>query len=163
MGGENETRKLVTFEVASRSVGAPIEHVRETVDPRPITPLFGVPASVLGLISLRGEILAVLDVGLLLGIGPARRDASSRLVVLDVDGRHAALLVDRLGPLLTTERSGVRPPPDTLPAPEAALLLGVVSLPERPLAVLDPARVLDAPPLRPFLRRPEGAENRESR
>jgi purine-binding chemotaxis protein CheW len=162
MSGDVETRKLVSFEVAARALAAPIELVRETVDPRPITPLFGVPAAIVGLVSLRGELLAVLDVGRLLGIGVARRDEGSRLVVVDVEGRQAALLVDRLGPLRTVARDALRPPPDTLPATESALLLGVVSLAERPLAVLDLRRVLDAPPIRPFRERRDPLEPKES-
>src|SRR5690606_26074767 len=113
--------------------------------------LFGVPPAVLGLVSLRGELLAVLDVARLLGIGVARRDTSSRLLVVDVDGQQAALLVDRLGALRIVARDALLPPPDTLPEAESALLLGVVSLPERPLAVVDVRAVLRAPALRPFL------------
>ncbi|MBX3249834.1 MAG: purine-binding chemotaxis protein CheW [Myxococcales bacterium] len=143
--------KLVTFDVGGRSLGAPITQVRETVEMRPVTPVFGTPPAIIGLMSLRGEILAVLDVAALLGYPPARRDPTSRLLVADVGHAQAAILVDQLGPLHTVTSDAIATAPDTLPEEEGALLLGVVSRPERPLPVLDLARVLAAPPLRAYL------------
>lgn len=151
--GEREgtpRRRLVTFVVASRPFAAPIEDVRETVELRPITPVFRMPPAVTGITNLRGEILAVLDVGVLLGFRASARDPSARLVVIDHGKRSAALLVDALGPIQAYEPGALAPVPATLPIEQAALLQGVLSLAEHPLPVLDPAKVLDAPDLRPF-------------
>ena len=144
-------RKLVCFALGGRELAAPIEQVRETLELRPITPLFRMPPSVAGITNLRGEILAVLDVGVLLGFSPTRRDASARILVCEVEGRSAGLLVERLGPLRDVPSQALAPAPPTMPSEIAALLHGVVSLQTHPLPVLDVARLLDAPPLRPFV------------
>ena len=54
-------RELLGLEVAGSHYAIPIERVREIVRLRPITPVPRVPASVLGVIALRGEIVQVVD------------------------------------------------------------------------------------------------------
>ena len=131
----------------------PIELVRETIHVPPITPVFHTPACVAGITNLRGEILAVLDPAALLGLGRAKRDAGTRILIVEVDDRSAGLLVDSLGVLRDVDESAIDPVPSTVPAEIAAMLRGIVSLPERPIGVLEPARLLDAPELAPFARR----------
>ena len=97
---------------------------------------------------------------------PSQTDKPTILVVDDEAGPRDALKVI-LRPFFNVQsadcaRDALRPPPDTLPATESALLLGVVSLAERPLAVLDLRRVLDAPPIRPFRERRDPLEPKES-
>ncbi len=136
-------------------MGAAIDEVRETIEMRPITPVFRTPACVAGIVNLRGEIIAILDVGIMMGLGPNRRDPSARIVVVDVevDGqpRSAGLLVDALGPIRDVAHDAPCTPPLTMPASVRALIEGVVSLPSHPLAVLDLRRVLGAPELAPFM------------
>jgi len=164
-------RKLVCFDLGGRELAASIDEVRETVDMRPITPVFRTPPCVAGITNLRGEILAVLDVALLLGLPPSRRDPSTRILVVDAEPpddrpvRSAGLLVDRLGPIRDIGAGDIVPVPVTMPASEAALLEGIVPLDTHPLAVLDLHRVLDAPSLAPFTAsdEPEMNSPRESR
>lgn len=137
-------------------MAVPIDQVRETIELRPITPVFRAPACITGLVNLRGEILAILDIAQMLGLGVNRRDESSRVVVVDVEVedqlRSAGLLVDGLGPIRDIPEDGLSPAPSPFVAADPALIDGVVSLESHPLAVLDIARVLDAPVLAPFIR-----------
>jgi purine-binding chemotaxis protein CheW len=150
--------QLVCFHLGDQELGAPIELVRETIHVPAITPVFHTPACVAGIANLRGEILVVLDPAVLLGLGRARRDAATRIVIVEVDDRSAGLLVDSLGALREIDAASIDPVPSTVPAEIAAMLRGIVSLPERPIGVLDPVRLLDAPDLAPFARRNETAE-----
>ena len=142
--------ELVTFQVHQLVFGAPISEVRETIALRPITPLFHVPRCLAGIANLRGEILAVLDVAALLGLEPTRRSADSRIVIVEHAGRAAGLIVDRLDAIVSIPKSGVAEVPPTLSHEVARLLAGVVSLPERSIAVLDAARLFASPELAPF-------------
>lgn len=146
--------RYVCFEVGAHEVGAPIAQVRETIDLRPITPVFHTPPLVAGLINLRGEILVVLDVGVLLGGRASRRDPRCRIVVVDVEDqgqtRSAGLLVDGLGPIRDSGTHPLTGPPTTLPEDERVYIRGIVSLPSHPLAILDLERIFAAPQLSPF-------------
>ena len=145
-------RKLVCFFLGDRELAAPIDTVRETVGLRPITPVFRTPPSVAGITNLRGEILAVLDPAVLLGLRPCARGPGARIVIVEPDDRRAGLLVDGLGPIRDVDEELVVPVPPTAPKAVAAMLEGMASLPERPIGLLDVARLLSAPELLPFAR-----------
>jgi chemotaxis signal transduction protein len=164
--------KLLCFHVAGQDFGVPIGAVKETLPERPLTRLFLVPPFVAGLINLRGEVVAVLDLGRLLGLRDhgdeaARRRDPRNVVILRAnllpgarESRHAAerpaagLLVDRLDGVRELRAEELRPPPATLAPEPASYLDGVVAAgdPPRPLCLLAPERILGAEPLRPFRR-----------
>lgn len=169
--------KLLCFHVAGQDFGLPIAAVKETLAERPLTRLFLVPSFVAGLINLRGEVVAVLDLAALLGLEAPRRDGDGdergrrrdgrNIVILRAsllpggrDARHAAdragagLLVDQLDGVRDVADGDVRPPPATLAAEPAAYLDGVAAsgTPPRPLMLIAPERVLGSPHLTPYRR-----------
>jgi len=165
--------KLLCFHVAGQDFGVPIGAVKETIPERPLTRLFLVPPFVAGLINLRGEVVAVLDLATLLGLDRSvegGRRAPKNIVILRAsllpgvrDARHAAnrpaagLFVDGLDGVRDVADAEVRPPPATLAAEPAAYLDGVAAAasddgPPRPLLVLSAERVLGSPHLTPYRR-----------
>jgi purine-binding chemotaxis protein CheW len=121
-----ELRELLVIWLDGDPYALPIERVREIVRLRPITPVPRVPDAVRGVISLRGEIVQVLDLRRRLGLAPAALDAAGRrrhrIVVLHGDdGQMAGLLVDRVSEVL-------RAPADALRAPAAREADTVVAL-----------------------------------
>ncbi len=166
--------KLLCFHVAGQGFAVPIAAVKETIPERPLTRLFLVPPFVAGLINLRGEVVAVLDLATLLelerGGDGNRRKTPPNIVILRAsllpgarDTRHAAerpaagFFVDRLDGVRDVADTELKPPPATLAAEPAAYLDGVVAAPHddgppRPLCVLSPARVLASPHLVPYRR-----------
>lgn len=90
-----ELRQLLCFDVAGGSYALPVESVREIVRLRPITPIPRAPADVCGVISLRGEILQVVDMRRRLSAEPAEPTRRARIVVVQSeDAGVAGLLVD---------------------------------------------------------------------
>jgi len=162
--------KLLCFHVAGQDFAVPIAAVKETIPERPLTRLFLVPPFVAGLINLRGEVVAVLDLATLLDLPrptETGRRVPKNVVILRAsllagvrDARHAAnrpaagLWVDRLDGVRDVAESDVRPPPPTLAAEPAGYLDGVAYAgePARPLLLLAPERVLGSPHLTPYRR-----------
>jgi purine-binding chemotaxis protein CheW len=163
--------KLLCFHVAGQDFGVPIAAVKETIPERPLTRLFLVPPFVAGLINLRGEVVAVLDLAILLHLERTaegtRRKAAQNIVILRAsllpgvrDARHAAnrpaagFFVDRLDGVRDLGDDEIRPPPSTLAAEPAGYLDGVAASgdPPRPLLLLAPERVLGSPHLTPYRR-----------
>jgi purine-binding chemotaxis protein CheW len=66
--------------------------VREVVHAPDVTPLPGAPATVLGVLNLRGEVVPVLDTAALLGAG--RVESIAFAAVAESDGGPAALAAD---------------------------------------------------------------------
>jgi purine-binding chemotaxis protein CheW len=69
-----------------------------------------VPDEVRGVISLRGEIVQVIDVRRRLRLAPANPTRSSRIIVLqDDEGRVAGILVDAVTEVLRLAESAIHP------------------------------------------------------
>ncbi len=60
--------KLVCFELAGQAFGLPIRSVKETLPMRPLTRVLLVSPIVAGLMNLRGEVVAVLDLAQMIGL-----------------------------------------------------------------------------------------------
>jgi purine-binding chemotaxis protein CheW len=160
-----EGEKLIAFAIGPESFAAPIGSVKETLSPRAVTPLFLVPKVLAGVINLRGEVVAVLDLGELLQLGSAARPPDPSLasiVILRREGGRgdkaaAGLLVDRLLGVITVMPERVTTPPATVLPDTAAYLKGVATAfePPRPLLVLDIERILNTERLLPYRRAAE--------
>ena len=151
---------MVCFLLQGQELGLSIADVKETIEPRPLTRVFLVPDFVAGLMNLRGEVLAVLDLSLLLGLGERPLDAASRILVLRgrAPGRPVAagLLVDGITEVRELDLAALHDLPSTLPADAAHFLRGVIrpaDAPGRAILVLDVGRILDCERLKPFRRK----------
>ena len=105
-----DLQRLLTFPLGGAAYALPVERVREIVRIRPITPVPRVPEAVLGVISLRGEIVQVVDLRRRLGLEPLEPGRSSRVIVVhDGDGRVAGLLVDGVTDVISVDEDAMRP------------------------------------------------------
>ena len=103
-------RQLLTFSIAGTPYAVPVEAVREIVRMRSITPIPRTNAHVRGVISLRGEIIQVVDLRLRLGLPTAEVTRSSRIVVIHGDDeRVAGILVDAVNEVLRVTEDAILP------------------------------------------------------
>jgi purine-binding chemotaxis protein CheW len=106
-------RQLLVFELAGTPYALPVESVREIVRIRPIAGMPRVPSEVRGVISLRGEILQVIDLRRRLALPPVEPTRRSRIVVVrgdEAEGRGAAgMLVDAVREVLRVPQDAIRP------------------------------------------------------
>ena len=73
----------------------PVEAVREVVRDGDVTPVPGAPPAIRGVHNLRGEVLPVVELGALLGVGTGSEEARC-MIVADDRGLRAALAVHEL-------------------------------------------------------------------
>jgi purine-binding chemotaxis protein CheW len=102
-------REFLTFQLGGDPYAVPVERVREIVRMRPVTPIPRVPAALRGVISLRGEIVQVVDLRLRLGFPPADPSRASRIIVLHGDdGKMSGVLVDAVTDVLRVTEDAIR-------------------------------------------------------
>lgn len=89
-----EERSLI-FRAAGRVYACGVAEVREVLRLPSIARLPGAPASVVGLVNVRGRIVTVFDGGVLLHGAPVTR-ADAMLLVVDSGERGVGMLVDRV-------------------------------------------------------------------
>jgi purine-binding chemotaxis protein CheW len=108
----SQVRELLTFTLDGDPYAIPVEWAREIVRLRAITPVPRVPPEVRGVISLRGEIVQVLELSRRLRIPAREPTRSSRIIVLHGDhGAVTGLLVDSVREVVRIEEAAVQPPP----------------------------------------------------
>ena len=104
-----DRQQLLCLRVDGSHYAVRVERVRQIVRVRPIAPVPRVPPEVRGVISLRGEILQVIDLRRRLGSTPAEPTRSSRIVVVHGgDGYIAGLLVDAVTEVLSVTEEALR-------------------------------------------------------
>jgi purine-binding chemotaxis protein CheW len=134
--------RLVCFRIRDQELGVPIEAVRETIRIRPITRVFLTPPWLVGIFSLRGEIVPAVDLAPWLGLPRTQVGDESRLVVLRLLGKVLGILADELAELRVLDPALITPPPPTLPAELAALLSGVAATPTGTVRIIQPEALL---------------------
>ena len=132
-------RQLLTFVLDGSPYAVPVERVREIVRVRPIAPVPRLPGDVCGVISLRGEILEVIDLRLRLRLHATPAGRASRIIVAHAaDGGVAGLLVDGVSEVLNVPEDALRPASST----DAGNVETLCVRDDRFISVLDLDRVL---------------------
>jgi purine-binding chemotaxis protein CheW len=137
---QEDLRQLLTFEVDSTPYAVPVERVREIVRIRPIIPIPRVPAEVRGVISLRGEIVEVVDLRRRLNLEPADPVRSTRIIVVhSEDGKVAGILVDAVCEVSRVSEDAIRPVSST----EAGTVESLYVRGEEFVSLIDLDRILE--------------------
>lgn len=118
----------------------PLEHVTETMRPLPVEPLSGTAPFISGVAIIRGGPVPVVDLARLLGNGA--RELSTRLVVVRVGERRAALSVGQVIGVRSLPASALGELPPLLGAAGAEVIAAVGSLDARLLLLLETSRML---------------------
>ena len=88
--------EVLAFEVAGEVFGVDIREMAEILLPRRTTPLPRTPAFIVGVLTLRGTVLPVIDLALRLGLPQRDRTRTARIVVLRDGDECLGFLVDRV-------------------------------------------------------------------
>lgn len=119
--------RCISVQVGAGLYALRLQDVQEVMALKPMTRVFHAPPSIAGVTNLRGEVLPVLDLGVLLGGEAAGRGLEGRvLVVRDGEKRRAGLLVDALFGLREIPKAGLAPLPATLSEEIQAFAEGLI-------------------------------------
>lgn len=133
---------VVVFQLAQESYAVETQFVREIFSLKDLTPVPCTPDYVLGVINLRGEICAVVDLKRLFGM-PERGLTNATRAIVVRDGRlEFGIIADEVHGTRSLPVAQIEPPPPTLSGLNADFLRGV--MPDG-LIVLHAARILAHP------------------
>jgi purine-binding chemotaxis protein CheW len=141
--GDDE-EQLVVFRLGREEFGVPIGSVQEIVRvPDLLTHVPQAPASVEGVINLRGAVLPVIDLRRRLGMTAAERSDRQRIMVFLIDGTCTGFIVDSVAEVLKVERRAIEPAP-RLSAEQSLLLARMANLEKskRMVQLLEPRHLV---------------------
>jgi purine-binding chemotaxis protein CheW len=129
--------EFVTFHVGDLLIGVDIHHVDEINRQVNITPVPQAPPQVRGVINLRGEVVTVVDLRNVLGMGDTEIGQYTRTVVVNSHDEQIGLLVDRIADVVLEHSEQIDPPPANVGGVDGRFFKGVYKLEKRLLIVLD--------------------------
>jgi purine-binding chemotaxis protein CheW len=133
--------QLVVFRLKEQVYGVDINHVLEIIRATGVTAIPGAPAFVEGVINLRGRVIPVIDLARRLGLGTTGRSENTRIIIVEVGGATAGMVVDGVSEVLRLSPDDIQPPPAMVAGVSAAFLQGIALVGERLVILLDVTRI----------------------
>lgn len=134
------TMRALVFNAAGLRYALPIEAVREVQRIVAFCPVPGANGGLIGMFELRGEVVAAIDFGEMVGLGTTERDLDTPMVVMQSGTHRAALVVDEVEDVVEMDDRAMRAVPGLHPLAERAL--GMFNDDGGLLTVLDPGRLV---------------------
>lgn len=119
-----------------------IRSIKEIIRPPEVTPIPRSPSDILGLISLRGTIVPILNIRRRLGLAGGSVGPKSRIVVVVLDAGPVGMVVDHVTEVISMDPNALEPPPPTMGEREASLVTATVRVRDRIIGVLHLERLL---------------------
>lgn len=138
-----DVAELLTFWIDSEEFAIDIQAIQQILKVPAITPVPRTPKQILGITSLRGIIVPVVDLRSFLGIASRESTRESRVLVLRAEGDPIGLLVDRVSSVQRLDRNTIEAIPRTMIRGASDALEGVGRLDDRLLIILELQSVFD--------------------
>jgi len=136
----NHQSQCVTFRLDQSLMGVNILDIREIVSCRKITAIARAPEFVMGLMNLRGQILTVLDIGVLFGF--EKRAVTKESFVIIFKQKNLGFIVDRIGDVVGVDPAHIESIPANIDPGIQTYMAHVINLPEELLMMLDAEKIL---------------------
>jgi purine-binding chemotaxis protein CheW len=130
-------RELLTFTLGEESYGIDILMVQEIRGYETVTRIANTPDFIKGVINLRGHIVPIVDLRLKLGLGEAKYDAGTVVIILNVLKRVVGVVVDSVSDVITIPASSVKPAPEFGSVLGTQYILGLATIESGMLIVID--------------------------
>jgi purine-binding chemotaxis protein CheW len=135
--------KVFTVMCGGEAFGLPIDAVQTIFRVGKITPVPMAPPEIVGLINLRGKINVATSLRLILGMPDQQNYEDALAICIERHGEQFALIVDRIGDVVTLSESARIHEPPNVDRRRAPLTAGVFHQHNEILPVLDVDVLLD--------------------
>ena len=143
MQKQEEEIQLVVFKLGEEELGVNIHQVREIVRLVPITPIPRAPEFIEGVVNLRGQVLAVMDLAKRLDIPSKPRSEKTRIVVVELEDNAVGMIVDEVSEVLRIPTSKVEKTPQLIESEiSQRYITGVGKLKDRLLILINLVAIL---------------------
>ena len=134
--------QLVVFSLGREEFAVEVTQVREIMRMEEITRMPKSPHFVEGIINLRGQIIAVVELAKRLNLETGERSGETRIIVVETEDIKVGMIVDSVSEVLRVAADAVEPSPTLATDISAAYLQGVLKQDNRLIILLDLTKVL---------------------
>lgn len=136
--------EVVTFTLGKEEYGIDIQRVQELRGYDAVTRIANAPDYIKGVVNLRGIIVPVIDMRIKFNLGTPTYDQFTVVIVLNIRGRVVGMVVDSVSDVITLEPQQIKPPPEMGAALDTDYLIGLGTLEQRMLILVDIDRLMSS-------------------
>ncbi|HZX28954.1 MAG TPA: chemotaxis protein CheW [Telluria sp.] len=138
-------REFLAFTLGAEEYGIDILKVQEIRGYEAVTRIASAPEFIKGVINLRGIIIPVVDMRIKFQLGTPTYDQFTVVIILNVAGRVVGMVVDSVSDVTTLTKEQIRPAPDMGASFDTQYMIGLGTIDERMLILIDIDRLMSSP------------------
>jgi purine-binding chemotaxis protein CheW len=135
-------KQLVVFNLGRESYAVDIGGVREIIQMLPITRVPGTPASVEGVVNLRGSVIPIVDLRKRFQMDTIERNKDTRIIVVSCKGQDVGVIVDAVAEVLRIPIESIEPSSNVFTDEQVEYFIGILKLEDRLVILLSMDQVL---------------------
>ena len=139
-----QDNEVLSFRLAKEEYAISILKVQEIRGYEEPTMLPSAPACIKGIMNLRGSIVPIVDMRILFNLGEPTYDQFTVVIVLNIKNHVIGMVVDSVSDVVTLTDEQMRPAPDMGSTADGDTILGLGTVGERMLIVLDIDRLMSS-------------------
>lgn len=137
-------REYLTFRLDQEEYGIDILKVQEIRGYEPPTRVAEAPNFIKGVVNLRGTIVPIVDMRLKFNCAKAEYNSFTVVIVLNLRNRIVGIVVDSVSDVMELPAENIKPAPDLDSGIDSGAVLGLGSLGDRMLILVDIERLMSA-------------------
>lgn len=134
--------RWVTFKLEDETYGIDVMQIREVLRSPEISPVPGSPPYVMGIINLRGNVVAIIDTRGRFGLGSRDVDDASRILILEAGDHVVGFMVDGVNEVAEIRSSEMESAPDTGSGNASRFITGLCNRKDGLLILVDANKLL---------------------
>ena len=132
------------FKLGEEEYGIDIQKVQELRGYDAVTRIANAPDYIKGVVNLRGIIVPIIDMRIKFKLGDPTYDQFTVVIVLNIGGRVVGMVVDSVSDVITLTGEQIKPAPEMGSVLDADYLIGLGTLDERMLILVDIDRLMSS-------------------
>jgi purine-binding chemotaxis protein CheW len=137
--------EFLAFTLGQEEYGIDILKVQEIRGYEAVTRIANAPVFIKGVINLRGIIVPVVDMRIKFNLGTPTYDQFTVVIILNINGRIVGMVVDSVSDVTTLIPDQIKPPPDMDTTFNSDYLIGLGTIDERMLILVDIDKLMTSP------------------
>jgi purine-binding chemotaxis protein CheW len=134
--------EFLAFTLGQEEYGIDIQKVQELRGYDAVTRIANAPEHIKGVVNLRGIIVPIIDMRIKFNLGTPTYDQFTVVIILNIASRVMGMVVDSVSDVITLTPEQVKPAPEMGSVLDTEYLIGLGTLDERMLILVDLDRLM---------------------
>ncbi|MDW5442258.1 chemotaxis protein CheW [Polaromonas sp. SM01] len=134
--------EFLAFKLGQEEYGIDIQKVQELRGYDAVTRIANAPEHIKGVVNLRGIIVPIIDMRIKFKLGTPTYDPFTVVIILNIASRVMGMVVDSVSDVITLTPEQVKPAPEMGTVLDTDYLIGLGTLDERMLILVDLNRLM---------------------